>query len=84
MIIRISYRKVHNRANTLFAEVGKALKQMSDKFAGVVLQEAGNKSSDFRNLISELEGMMQREKEEVGFRIQNLKKKRKEKGINYY
>ncbi|KAI9108916.1 hypothetical protein K1719_020221 [Acacia pycnantha] len=50
----------------LFLEVGKALKQMSDKFAGVVFAEGGNKAPDFRNLISELEGMMQKEKEEFG------------------
>ncbi|KAK4260412.1 hypothetical protein QN277_003529 [Acacia crassicarpa] len=66
--------EVHNRANMLFAEVGKALKQMSDKFAGVVLQEGGNKASDFRNLISELEGMMQKEKEEFGELLRKVAK----------
>ncbi|XP_028786923.1 1-phosphatidylinositol-3-phosphate 5-kinase FAB1B isoform X2 [Neltuma alba] len=58
--------EVHNRANMLFAEVGNALNQMSDKFAGYVLQEGGNKASDFKHLIAELEEMLQKEKEEFG------------------
>ncbi|KAI9101530.1 hypothetical protein K1719_023774 [Acacia pycnantha] len=35
--------EVHNRANMLFAEVGKALKQMSDKFAerGTIIWGSG-------------------------------------------
>ncbi|XP_054821488.1 1-phosphatidylinositol-3-phosphate 5-kinase FAB1B-like isoform X2 [Prosopis cineraria] len=56
--------EVHNRADVLFAEVGNALNQMSGKFAGFVLQEGGNKASDFRHLITEFEGMLQKEKEE--------------------
>lgn len=50
----------------LFADVGKALNQISEKFAGFVLQQGGTKVSDFGHLISELEGMLKKEKEEFG------------------
>lgn len=40
------------------------LHQISEKVSGPVLQEGGNRVSDFRNLIAELKGMLQYEKEE--------------------
>lgn len=56
--------QVHNRAEVLFNEVCNALYQMSEKVSGPVLQEGGTKASDLRHLVSELEGMLQKEKEE--------------------
>ncbi|CAL5199125.1 unnamed protein product [Lathyrus oleraceus] len=57
--------EVHNKAEILFSEVCNALNQISEKFSGYVLQEGGNTVADFRHLIAELEGMMQKEKEEL-------------------
>lgn len=57
-------QQVHNRAIVFFSEVCNALCQMSEKVSGLVLQEGGNKASDFRHLIVELEGMLQKEREE--------------------
>lgn len=48
-----------------------ALDQISEKVPGPVLQEGGDAVADFRHLIAELEGMLQKEKEESevgGFR----------------
>ncbi|KAF7836844.1 1-phosphatidylinositol-3-phosphate 5-kinase FAB1B [Senna tora] len=56
--------EVHSRAEVLFSEVCNALYQMSEKVSGPVVQEGGNKASDFRHLIVELEGMLQKEREE--------------------
>lgn len=56
---------MHNKAEILFSEVCNALNQISEKFSGYVLQEGGNTVADFRHLIAELEGMMQKEKEEL-------------------
>lgn len=55
---------MHRRAKLLFSEVCNVLHEMSEKVSGPVLQEGENKASDFRHLISELEGMLQKEKEE--------------------
>lgn len=56
--------QLHNKAEILFGEVYNALHQISEKFSGLVLQEGGNRMSDFSNLIAELKGMLQHEKEE--------------------
>uniref|UniRef100_A0A0R0F852 1-phosphatidylinositol-3-phosphate 5-kinase n=1 Tax=Glycine max TaxID=3847 RepID=A0A0R0F852_SOYBN len=56
--------ELHNKAEILFSEVCNTLHQISEKVSGPVLQEGGNRVSDFRNLIAELKGMLQYEKEE--------------------
>jgi hypothetical protein len=48
----------------LFSEVCSALNQISEKFSGPVLQEGGKAVADFRHLIAELKGILQKEKEE--------------------
>lgn len=41
-----------------------ALHQISEKVSGPVQQEGGNTVAEFRHLIAELKGMLQKEKEE--------------------
>lgn len=56
--------QLHNKAEILFSEVCNVLHQISEKVSGPVLQEGGNRVSDFRNLVAELKGMLLYEKEE--------------------
>lgn len=56
--------EVHNKVEVLFSEVCSALNQISEKFSGPVLQEGGKAVADFRHLIAELKGILQKEKEE--------------------
>jgi len=44
--------------------VCSTLNQISEKFSGTVLQEGGKAVADFRHLIAELKGILQKEKEE--------------------
>ncbi|KAK7363357.1 hypothetical protein VNO77_05497 [Canavalia gladiata] len=64
--------ELHNKAEILFSEVCNALHQISEKVSGPVLQEVGNRVSDFRNLITELKGILQYEKEEFEDSLQKL------------
>lgn len=48
------------------------LNQISEKISGYVLQEGGNTVADFRHLIAELEGMLQKEKEELEVRLLHI------------
>lgn len=56
--------ELHDKAELLFGEVCTVLHQNSEKVSGLVLQEGGQRVSDFRNLIVELKEMLQYEKEE--------------------
>ncbi|XP_027333448.1 1-phosphatidylinositol-3-phosphate 5-kinase FAB1A isoform X2 [Abrus precatorius] len=56
--------ELHNKAKVLFSEVCNTMHQISEKVSGLVLQEGGNKVSNFRNLVTELKGILQFEKEE--------------------
>lgn len=55
---------MRNRAEILFSEVSNVLHQISEQVSGHVLQEGGIRLRDFRHLIAELKGMLQKEKEE--------------------
>ncbi|KAL2338829.1 hypothetical protein Fmac_013275 [Flemingia macrophylla] len=56
--------ELHKKAEILFNEVCNALHQITEKVSSPMLQEGGNRLSDFRNLIAELKWMLQYEKEE--------------------
>lgn len=57
-------QQVHNKAEILFSEVSSVLHQISEKFSGPLPQKGGNTVADFKHLIAELKGMLQKEKEE--------------------
>ncbi|KAK7265492.1 hypothetical protein RJT34_33112 [Clitoria ternatea] len=69
--------ELHNRAEILFREACSTLHQISEKVSGPLLQEGGNRVSDFRHLVTELKGMLQIEKEEFEDSIQKLLYKEK-------
>ena len=56
--------QVNNRAQLLFNDVCNTLHHMSLEVSDPILLEGGSKAYDFRCLIAELEGMLQKEKEE--------------------
>ncbi|CAL0325479.1 unnamed protein product [Lupinus luteus] len=72
--------EVHNRAEILFNEASNALHKISEKVSGHVLQEGGNKLTDFRQLIDDLKGMLQKEKEGFEDLFQKLLHKEVEGG----
>ncbi|KAL7162801.1 hypothetical protein ACSBR2_043142 [Camellia fascicularis] len=78
--IRKEMNEVVDRAELLFAEILNALSQMAEKQSGPGPHNNGTKSSESRHQISELETMLQKEKEEFEELVQKILNREVRKG----
>ncbi|XP_004508046.1 1-phosphatidylinositol-3-phosphate 5-kinase FAB1A isoform X2 [Cicer arietinum] len=73
--------EVHNKNEILFSEVSSVLHQISEKFSGPLPQKGGNTVADFKHLIAELKGMLQKEKEESEDLLKKILHKEAKAGV---